>query len=142
MSHQDAHSGHCHSLGAEIGRPRPRPRGSPDPPPPPHRRVRTADPARTVDRAETWPRSRDRGRRRQQARHGRTGGLVRTATRAAARWRSRRGHDTVSVKGTIDGLLDFLDGVERDAPDDVVEAAVGLYGEPEAYMTILESHPR
>lgn len=57
--------------------------------------------------------------------------------------RDRLGFETlVFSKSTIGGLLDFLDGLERDAPGDVIEVAVALYGEPEAYMTILESPPR
>jgi hypothetical protein len=42
----------------------------------------------------------------------------------------------------MDGLLDFLDSVERDAPSEVVSTAVSVYGEPDPYVTILESPPR
>jgi hypothetical protein len=57
--------------------------------------------------------------------------------------RERLGFDTlVFSKNTIGGLLDFLDRVEASAHAHLVEAAVQLYGEPQAYMTILEAPPR
>jgi hypothetical protein len=57
--------------------------------------------------------------------------------------RDRVGFPTlVFSKSTMGGLLDFLDSVERDAPGVVVSTAVSVYGEPDPYMTILDTPPR
>lgn len=41
-------------------------------------------------------------------------------------------------KGTMPGMLEYLEDVEHQAPRDVIEVAAGLYGQPEPYLTIFD----
>jgi hypothetical protein len=53
--------------------------------------------------------------------------------------RERLGFQTrVFSKSSLPGMLEYLDGVERQAPADVITMAVDLYGEPEVFVTIFE----
>lgn len=56
--------------------------------------------------------------------------------------RERLGFDMrVFSMRTIGDLLDYLDEVERQAPGHMIETAVGLYGEPKAYLSIFGADP-
>ncbi len=51
--------------------------------------------------------------------------------------RDRLGFDTrVYSPKTLDALIDYLDSIEQEAPEGVVELATRVYGEPEPYVTI------
>jgi hypothetical protein len=53
--------------------------------------------------------------------------------------RDRLGFETkIFSKRTMDQLMDYLDGIEREAEPGVVDLAKSVYGEPEPYFTILD----
>jgi hypothetical protein len=51
--------------------------------------------------------------------------------------RERLGFETKAFSPqTLDAFLEYLASVEEDAPQDIIQLARGIYGEPEPYFTI------